>query len=69
MTGKELNTVLEKIAVHFKDLRKKPVIVFHAAEPLLVKDILFASIKNSAVNSFLVFRQMHSFSKKGMWSL
>ena len=45
MTGKELNTVLEKIAVHFKDLRKKPVIVFHAAEPLLVKDILFASIK------------------------
>jgi len=45
MTGSELNTVLEKIAVYFKDSRKKPVIVFHAAEPLLVKDILFDSIK------------------------
>ena len=45
MTGKELNTALEKIAVHFKDLRKKPVIVFHAAEPLLVKDMLFNAIK------------------------
>ncbi|TAL28030.1 MAG: peptide-modifying radical SAM enzyme CbpB [Nitrospirae bacterium] len=45
MTGKELDTVLEKIALHFKGSKKKPVIVFHAAEPLMVKDILFDSIK------------------------
>ncbi|HAK88636.1 MAG: peptide-modifying radical SAM enzyme CbpB [Nitrospirae bacterium GWC2_46_6] len=45
MTGPELNAALEKIAVHFKKSPKKPVIVFHAAEPLLVKDILFDSIK------------------------
>lgn len=45
MTGLELNTALEKIAAHFKKSPKKPVIVFHAAEPLLVKDILFDSIK------------------------
>ena len=44
MTGKELDTVLTKIAAHFKNSSKKPVIVFHAAEPLLVKDILFNAI-------------------------
>jgi uncharacterized protein len=45
MTVKELDTVLEKISVHFKNVKKKPVIVFHAAEPLLVKNILFDAIK------------------------
>ncbi len=45
MTGPELNVALEKIAAYFKKSPKKPVIVFHAAEPLLVKDILFDSIK------------------------
>lgn len=45
MTAKNLDTVLKKIAAHFKNAKKKPVIVFHAAEPLLVKNILFDSIK------------------------
>lgn len=45
MTAKELDIVLKKIAAYFKDSRKKPVIVFHAAEPLLVKDILFDAIE------------------------
>ncbi len=45
MTGKQLETVLSKVSEHFKGTKKKPVIVFHAAEPLLVKDILFDAIK------------------------
>jgi len=45
MSGKDLDLVMEKIAEHFKDYKKKPVIVFHAAEPLLVKGIIFDSIK------------------------
>ncbi|MBI5049478.1 MAG: peptide-modifying radical SAM enzyme CbpB [Nitrospirae bacterium] len=52
MTEKGLNTVLKKIASHFKNARKKPVIVFHAAEPLLVKDILFEAIDKFS-NKFL----------------
>ncbi len=44
MDSKQLDTVLKKIAMYFKDSRKKPVIVFHAAEPLLVKNILFDAI-------------------------
>lgn len=44
MSGKQLNTVLEKIDKYFKDATKKPVIVFHASEPLLVKGILFDAI-------------------------
>ena len=45
MTAEELDIVLSKIVDHFKKAKKKPVIVFHAAEPLMVKDILFSSIK------------------------
>ncbi|GAB4535533.1 MAG: peptide-modifying radical SAM enzyme CbpB [Thermodesulfovibrionia bacterium] len=45
MTAKKLNTVLKKIDAYFKGSKKKPVIVFHAAEPLLVKDILFDAIR------------------------
>jgi uncharacterized protein len=45
MTAKDLDIVLTKTAEHFKNVKKKPVIVFHAAEPLLVKDILFDAIK------------------------
>ena len=45
MTGKQLDTVLGKVSEHFKGTKKKPVIVFHAAEPLLVKEILFDAIK------------------------
>lgn len=45
MTAEQLDTALSKIVTHFRDTKKKPVIVFHAAEPLLVKDILFDAIK------------------------
>ncbi len=45
MTAEQLDTALGKILDHFKGGKKKPVIVFHAAEPLLVKDILFGAIK------------------------
>jgi uncharacterized protein len=45
MTWNQLDTVLSKITDHFKGTKKKPVIVFHAAEPLMVKDILFEGIK------------------------
>jgi uncharacterized protein len=45
MTAEQLDIVLSKILVHFKGVKKKPVIVFHAAEPLLVKDMLFDAIK------------------------
>jgi len=45
MTAEQLDIVLSKIEEHFKGAKKKPVIVFHAAEPLLVKDILFGAIK------------------------
>jgi uncharacterized protein len=45
MTWEQLDTVLSKIQDHFRDTKKKPVVVFHAAEPLLVKDILFSGIK------------------------
>ncbi|MFH0771605.1 MAG: peptide-modifying radical SAM enzyme CbpB [Candidatus Omnitrophota bacterium] len=45
MTEDELTFILEKISKYFKNRKRKPVIVFHASEPLLVKDILFESIK------------------------
>ena len=45
MTRKELFFVLEKIAEYFRGRKKKAVIVFHASEPLLVKDILFEGIE------------------------
>lgn len=45
MTEEELNFILNKIAAYFKGKKKKTVIIFHASEPLLVKDIIFAAIK------------------------
>ncbi|MBI4971595.1 MAG: peptide-modifying radical SAM enzyme CbpB [Candidatus Omnitrophica bacterium] len=45
MTEAELESVLKKIAEHFQSQKKKPVIIFHASEPLLVKDILFKAIE------------------------
>jgi uncharacterized protein len=45
MTEEELVFILEKISKHFKGSGRKPVIIFHASEPLLVKDIVFAAIK------------------------
>lgn len=44
MNEKELAFILRKIAKYFKRSRRKPVIVFHASEPLLVKDVIFTAI-------------------------
>lgn len=44
MTKKELFFILQKAGVYFRRHKRKAVIVFHAAEPLLVKDIIFAAI-------------------------
>ncbi len=40
----ELDFILKKIARHFRREKRKQVIIFHAAEPLLVKDMLFEAI-------------------------
>jgi uncharacterized protein len=55
MTKEELTLILNKIAEYFyarggvvfsrKKQKRKPVIVFHASEPLLVKDTIFKAIK------------------------
>ncbi len=45
MTKKELFLILEKTVAYFKNRKKKAVIVFHASEPFLVKDIVFEAIK------------------------
>lgn len=44
MTEPELDFILNKLAHYFKDSKRKQVIVFHASEPLLVKDIIFKAI-------------------------
>ncbi len=44
MTEKELTFILQKIAKYFNGRDKKPVIIFHASEPLLVKEIIFKAI-------------------------
>lgn len=47
MTQEQLFKSLDKISEYFSSIgaKKKPVIIFHASEPLLAKDILFAAIK------------------------
>lgn len=45
MDNEQLFYILNKIKTHFKEQKKKPVIVFHAAEPLLAKEIVFKAIK------------------------
>ncbi len=45
MTQEELNYILEKIYKYSKINKRKLVIVFHASEPLLVKDIVFKAIE------------------------
>lgn len=44
MTEEQLDFVLTKAAVYFKEKKRKAVIVFHASEPLLVKEIIFKEI-------------------------
>lgn len=48
MDKEQLEYVLKKIGNYFKKKKTniKPVIVFHASEPLLVKDIIFDAISN-----------------------
>lgn len=54
MTKDELNFILNKIAKYFSakdnstpdNKKRKQVIIFHAAEPLLVKDIIFEAISS-----------------------
>ncbi|MEK6591077.1 MAG: peptide-modifying radical SAM enzyme CbpB [Nitrospinota bacterium] len=52
MSGKQLDTVLKKIARYFRNSERKPVIVFHASEPLLVKEIIFKAVDKFS-NQFL----------------
>lgn len=46
MNEKQLEYVLEQIAEYFEGSKRKPVVVFHASEPLLVKDIVFKAIND-----------------------
>lgn len=45
MTKNELFYILDKAAEYFRKRKRMAVIVFHAAEPLLVKNIIFDAIK------------------------
>ncbi len=45
MSRKELFFILEKISRYFKNQKRKAVIVFHASEPLLVKELIFEGIE------------------------
>lgn len=44
MTAEELDFILDKLGRYFKGTKRKQVIIFHASEPLLVKDIIFRAI-------------------------
>lgn len=44
MNKGELDFILKKIRRYFKNQKRKPVIVFHASEPLLVKEMVFGAI-------------------------
>lgn len=46
MTYPQLRYALEKIQRYFNTAKKKPVIIFHASEPLLAKDAVFSAIKD-----------------------
>jgi len=50
MTEGELDFILRKLKRYFKGREKKPVIIFHAAEPLLVKEIIFDAIRRYSKN-------------------
>lgn len=45
MTKGELELILNKIAQHFLGKKRKQVIIFHASEPLLVKEPIFEAIR------------------------
>ncbi|MEK6527860.1 MAG: peptide-modifying radical SAM enzyme CbpB [Nitrospirota bacterium] len=52
MTQEELDSILQKIAKYFAGRPKKAVIIFHASEPLLVKDIIFKAIERFKNNFY-----------------
>lgn len=45
MPGEELKFILDKLAAYFKKSKRKQVIIFHASEPLLIKDVIFDAIE------------------------
>ena len=45
LTKEELFFILDQAKGYFRKLKRKGVIIFHAAEPLLVKEIIFAAIR------------------------
>lgn len=44
MTYAQLQVILEKIKKYFSGKQRKPVVIFHASEPLLVKKVIFKAI-------------------------
>lgn len=52
MTEEELHLILSKIAGYFKGRKRQAVIVFHASEPLLVKEIIFKAIERFKNNFY-----------------
>jgi len=45
MTTEQLRQVLNKVLDYFAGKKRKPVIIFHASEPLLAKDAVFSAIR------------------------
>src|SRR3990167_3502285 len=45
MTREQLRQVLNKALDYFAGKKRKPVIIFHASEPLLAKDAVFSAIR------------------------
>ncbi|TBR18863.1 peptide-modifying radical SAM enzyme CbpB, partial [bacterium] len=50
MSKEELDFILNKLARHFRANKRKQVIIFHAGEPLLLKEIIFGAIAKYAGN-------------------
>lgn len=45
MTKEQLRQVLNKVLDYFAGKKRKPVVIFHASEPLLAKDAVFSAIR------------------------
>ena len=45
MTKEQLQQVLNKVLDYFTGKKRKPVIIFHASEPLLAKEAVFSAIR------------------------
>jgi uncharacterized protein len=52
MNEEEVDFILNKVLNYFKQKKTKPVIVFHASEPLLVKKVLFKLINKFKGNFY-----------------